>query len=197
MDHISLKSLVGKLDDTCRGTLESAAGLCLSRTHYNVEIEHWLLKLVEVSDTDLAAFRQSGVDASRLARDLTAVIDRFEDRQLPAPALSPNVVGLINEAWMEASIGFGAALVRSGCLLCALLSDDTLSLAARGGIAGVGENFAGNAAQGLPRHDAEHRGNAARVGGGNGRSGARRHRAGPCVRRPHQNAGALISSRSI
>ena len=79
MDHINLKSLVGKLNDTCRGTLEAAAGLCLSRTHYNVEIEHWLLKLVEVSDADLAAvFRHYGVDTSRLARDLTAVIDRFK-----------------------------------------------------------------------------------------------------------------------
>jgi type VI secretion system protein VasG len=132
MDHISLKSLVGKLDDTCRGTLESAAGLCLSRTHYNVEIEHWLLKLSEVSDGDLAAvFRQAGVDVSRLARDLTAVIDRFKTGNSRAPALSPNVVGLIKEAWMEASIGFGAGLVRSGHLLCALLSSDTLSLTAQ------------------------------------------------------------------
>ena len=63
MDHISLKSLVSKLNDTCRGTLEGAAGLCLSRTHYNVEIEHWLLKLSEVADGDLAAvFRQYGVE---------------------------------------------------------------------------------------------------------------------------------------
>ena len=86
MDHISLKSLVSKLNDTCRRTLEAAAGLCLSRTNYNVEIEHWLLKLVEVSDADLAAvFRQYGVDASRLARDLTAV-DRPASRPaMPAP----------------------------------------------------------------------------------------------------------------
>src|SRR5664280_904587 len=132
MDHISLKSLVSKLSDTCRGTLESAAGLCLSRTHYNVEIEHWLLKLVEVSDADLAAvFRHYRVDTSRLARDLTAVIDRLKTGNSRAPALSPNVVSLVKEAWMEASIGFGAPLVRSGYLLCALLSNDTLSLTAQ------------------------------------------------------------------
>ena len=63
MDQINLKSLVGKLNDTCRRALEAAAGLCLSRTNYNVEIEHWLLKLIEASDTDLAAlFRHYEVD---------------------------------------------------------------------------------------------------------------------------------------
>ncbi len=48
MVPINLKSLVAKLNDICRRSLEGAAGLCLSRTHYNVEIEHWLLKLLEL-----------------------------------------------------------------------------------------------------------------------------------------------------
>ena len=47
MSQLSLRSLVGKLDDVCRATLESAAGLALSRTNYNVEVEHWLLKLID------------------------------------------------------------------------------------------------------------------------------------------------------
>ncbi len=129
MDQVSLKSLVSKLNDTCRRALEGAAGLCLSRSHYNVEIEHWLLKLVEISDADLAAvFRHYGVDTSRLARDLTTVIDRFKTGNSRAPALSPNVVNLVKEAWMEASIGFNAPLIRSGYLLCALLSSETLAM---------------------------------------------------------------------
>ena len=94
-------------------------------------MEHWLLKLVEISDADLAAiFRHYGVDTSRLARDLTAVIDRFKTGNSRAPALSPNVVSLIQEAWMVASIGFNAPLIRSGYLLCALLSSDTLAMTA-------------------------------------------------------------------
>ena len=131
MDHTSLKSLVGKLNDTCRRALEGAAGLCLSRTHYNVEIEHWLLKLVEVSDADLAAiFRQYGVDSARVARDLTTVIDRLKTGNSRAPALSPNVVTLVKEAWLDASIGYGVPLIRSGHLLSALLSSESLSMTA-------------------------------------------------------------------
>ena len=56
LDHTSLKVLVNKLNDTCRNSLEAAAGMCLSRTNYNVEIEHWLIKLLRSrSDGDLAA----------------------------------------------------------------------------------------------------------------------------------------------
>ena len=56
MATIDLKSLVGRLNEPCRRALEAAAGLTLSRTHYNVEIEHWLIKLLDSSDGDLAAF---------------------------------------------------------------------------------------------------------------------------------------------
>ncbi len=131
MNHTSLKSLVDKLNDTCRQSLEGAAGLCLSRTNYNVEIEHWLLKLVEAPDTDLAAvLRRFEIDPSRLTRDLTGSIDQLKTGNSRSPALSPHVVSLIKEAWMEASIEFGAPSIRSGYLLCALLSNDTLAMIA-------------------------------------------------------------------
>ena len=79
MANVNLKFLIGKLNDTSRRTLEAAAGLCLSRTHYNVEVEHWLLKLTEMPNTDLAAlFRYYEVDTSKLQRDLTKAIDRLK-----------------------------------------------------------------------------------------------------------------------
>jgi type VI secretion system protein VasG len=132
MISVSLKSLIGKLNDTCRRTLEAAAGLCLSRTNYNVEVEHWLVKLLETSGIDLGpVLRQYGVDESRLMRDLTRGIDRFKTGNARPPALSPNVVELAREAWMLASVEYGAAHVRSGHLLCALLSEDSLARLAR------------------------------------------------------------------
>ncbi len=44
---LNLKALIGKLNDPARAALEGAAGLCLSRTHYDVEIEHYLTKLLD------------------------------------------------------------------------------------------------------------------------------------------------------
>ena len=49
----SLKSLVGKFDDATRAAMEGAAGVCVTRTHYEVEIEHFLTKAVEAEHSDL------------------------------------------------------------------------------------------------------------------------------------------------
>ncbi len=127
MVAVNLKSLVGKMNQVTRANLESAAGLCLSRTHYNIEIEHWLLKLVEVPNADIAAIlRRFEVDASRLTADLTRALDRLKTGNSRPPALSPDVVELARQAWMIASVEFSAGLVRSGHVLLALLADDTL-----------------------------------------------------------------------
>ncbi|MHC4398294.1 MAG: type VI secretion system ATPase TssH [Planctomycetota bacterium] len=131
MVPLNLKSLVSKLNDTCRRGLESAAGLCLSRTNYNVEVEHWLLKLIEVPNTDLAAlFRYYEVDVSRVAQHLTRTIDRLKTGNARPPGLSLPVVNLVREAWVMASVEFGAPRVRSGHVLCALLSEESLARAA-------------------------------------------------------------------
>ena len=47
---ISLKAIVSKLNDTTRTASEGAAGLCLARTHYDVEIEHFVMKLLDSTD---------------------------------------------------------------------------------------------------------------------------------------------------
>ena len=44
---LDLRSLIGRLNDTSRRALEAAAGLCVSRSHYEVEMEHWLTKLLD------------------------------------------------------------------------------------------------------------------------------------------------------
>ncbi len=124
---MNLKSLIGKLNPICRATLESAAGLCVSRTNYNVEIEHWLLKLLENSQTDLAAIcRAYELDQSKLTAQLTRSLDRLKTGNARPPALSQNVVDAARDAWLLASIDYGESDARSSHLLLALLSDDAM-----------------------------------------------------------------------
>jgi type VI secretion system protein VasG len=126
--EVSLKALIGKLNDTCRRSLESAAGLCLSRSNYNVEIEHWLLKILEIENCDVARLlRYFEVDPSRLNRDLTRVVDKLKTGNTRPPALAPSIVDLIRAAWLTASIEFGDTSVRTGHLLASLLTDADLS----------------------------------------------------------------------
>src|SRR5437588_81223 len=129
---VNLKSLIARLNATCRGALEGAAGLCLSRTNYDVEPEHFLLKLIESPDTDLAAiFRRYEINQSRVTKDLTAALDKLKTGNARTPGLSPRLPQLIQEAWLLASVDYGAAQVRSGHLLLALLASDDLRRLAR------------------------------------------------------------------
>ena len=127
MATVNLKSLIGKLNSTCTRTLEGAAGLCLSRSNYSVEIEHWLLKLLEGSQTDVHAILKSfGVDVSRVTADLMKAIDRLKTGNSSQPLLSQHIVDLVREAWVLGSIDYSAGLTRSGHLLLALLTDRSL-----------------------------------------------------------------------
>jgi len=131
MANVDLKQLIGKMNPTCRRSLEGAAGLCLSRTNYNVEIEHWLLKLLEDSTNDLAAvLRRFEIDPARLTADLTRSVDRLKTGNARPPALSPDVVDLAREAWLLASIDFASPTTRSAHVLAALVCDENLSRAA-------------------------------------------------------------------
>ncbi len=127
MITIDLKSLVGKLNESCRTALEGAAGLCLTRTHYNIEIEHWILKLVELPDSDIAALiKKYDLDPGRLVGDLNHELDKIKTGNTRAPALSPNVVELARNAWLLASVEYGHLEATSAHVLAALLLDDNL-----------------------------------------------------------------------
>jgi type VI secretion system protein VasG len=125
---VNLKSLIGKLNSPTRSALEAAAGLCLSRTHYNVEIEHYLLKLMEANDSDVSRiFYRFGINTSRLSADLTRSLDKLKSGNARTPAISPTILKMMTEAWTLGSIDYGAGQIRSGFTVLALLTDDELA----------------------------------------------------------------------
>jgi len=132
MATIDLKQLVGRLNDVCRRALEAAAGMTLSRTHYNVEIEHWLLTLADRADGDITAIlRHYEIDQGRFVTDLNRALEKLKSGNSRAPSLAPDIVELGKQAWLLASLEQGAARIRSGHLLWALLADETLARRAR------------------------------------------------------------------
>ncbi len=124
---LNLRSLVSRLDATCRSAIEGAAGLCLARTHYDVEIEHLLVKLLEADNTDLhRILRQFEVPADALERALGKALDGLNAGNQRTPALSAHIPLLLERGWGWASIEFGESKIRSGHLLVALLADAEL-----------------------------------------------------------------------
>jgi type VI secretion system protein VasG len=133
MASVNLKTLVDKLNATCKKALENAAGLCVSRTNYSVEIEHCLLKLQEVAQSDFTRlFKHYGIDPSRVNRELTKALDQLPRGQArQGLSFAPDVVNWLREAWVLTSLEFGTHRIRSGYLLAALMADKDLAAKVR------------------------------------------------------------------
>ena len=133
MPAVDLKLLVDRLDDMCRRTLENAAGHTLSRTHYNVEIEHWLLQLLDTPRCDIVSILQHlGIRSGRLREELNAAMDRMASGNGRAPGLSPELVETIKDAWLFASVEAGDTRLRSGQVLLTALTHETIGARLRG-----------------------------------------------------------------
>ncbi|WP_043879336.1 type VI secretion system ATPase TssH [Azorhizobium caulinodans] len=129
MAAVDLKALIGRLDGTCRSTLEGAAGFALMRTHYNVEMEHWLSRLLAEANTDIPLIlAHYGVELGAVERDIARSLDRLKTGNSRPPGLSPDIVETAKQAWLLASIEGGLSQARSGHLLWAMLSDSSLAL---------------------------------------------------------------------
>jgi type VI secretion system protein VasG len=124
---LNLRALIARLNTTVRGAMEGAAGLCMSRGHYEVEVEHVLVKLMEVENTDIRRIlRQFEIAPEALERELGKALDGFKTGNQRTPALSAMLPKLFEAAWGWASIEFGEAKIRSGHILIALLADAEL-----------------------------------------------------------------------
>jgi type VI secretion system protein VasG len=124
---LDLRSLIGKLNDTSRRALEGAAGLALSRTHFDVEVEHWLTKLLEDAESDVPRIcRKFDVDPDRLAQQLEGVLDQMKSGNGRRPDLSPEIESLTREAWVWSSVQFDLSRIRSGAIFLAMMSDERI-----------------------------------------------------------------------
>lgn len=124
---LDLQSLIEKLDPDCRKGLETAAELCVSQTNYNVEVEHFLLKLLETPDSDIhRLLKYYDIAVADVTRELTRAIDRFKRGNSRTPALSPYILTLCEQAWLVASLQLGSSTIRPGAVFKAILDDDNL-----------------------------------------------------------------------
>ncbi|HTH60793.1 MAG TPA: type VI secretion system ATPase TssH [Paraburkholderia sp.] len=112
--------LLRRLNPLCASALEAAASLCQARLAGEITIEHWLLKLLEHGDSDIAlVLRRYEIDIDTIWDALLNTIDRVPRDLRSKPALSPALGELLQGAWLFASTG-DEPVIRSAHLLQAL-----------------------------------------------------------------------------
>ena len=128
----NLKTLISKLNDTTRRAAERAASLCMARGHFEVDLEHFMLALLEQPQTDLAVLCQRfEVSVTALQRDLETELSQFKGGNTRTPVFSAHLPVLLEHAWLIASLESHAARIRSAHVLLALLTEPSLSQLAR------------------------------------------------------------------
>ncbi|MBU9324373.1 type VI secretion system ATPase TssH [Burkholderia gladioli] len=123
-----LKTLIAKLNPTCRKAAERAASLCFARGHYEVDLEHLFVALLDETSGDMpVVLRASGVDPHALRADLERELESLKRGNTRTPVFSVHLSELFEQAWLIASLDAQIGRIRSGHLLLALLSAPDLA----------------------------------------------------------------------
>lgn len=122
MPKVEPKSLIDKLNTYCREAMENATGLCVARSHYEVTVDHLMLKLVESPQADVQnILRHFEVEPARVLGALQHNVESLKSGNTGKPVFSPLLFEWMREAWMFGSLNLGETALRSGVLLFALM----------------------------------------------------------------------------
>ncbi|MGI9034514.1 MAG: type VI secretion system ATPase TssH, partial [Pyrinomonadaceae bacterium] len=88
--------------------------------------------LLEAQETDFEKIlRHYECNVDRVTKDVQTALDRLKTGNTRTPGLSDRLPRWFQDAWLLASVDFGAARVRSGHLILALLDNESLARIAR------------------------------------------------------------------
>ncbi len=127
MLDVDVKSLLMRLNSHCANVLQAAAGLCVTRTNYEVTVEHFLAKLLDDPSTDWPIILRSfEIDPGRLAKALEDAIEDFKTGNASKPVFSPVLLDLFQHSWLVSSIDLSEREIRSGAVMLAFLAKPSL-----------------------------------------------------------------------
>ncbi|MGH8219315.1 MAG: type VI secretion system ATPase TssH [Steroidobacteraceae bacterium] len=122
MSDISRVALFGKLNSIAYKSIESATVFCKLRGNPYVELVHWIHQILQHQSSDIHLIvRTFGLDAARLARDLTDALDRLPRGATSISDLSMHIEEATERAWVWSTLKFGEAQIRTGHVLVAIV----------------------------------------------------------------------------
>ncbi len=123
MATINIKSLLGQLNTFCKTGLESAAGICVARSHYEITVEHAIWQMIEspVSDFSLIA-KHYGITHEEIKAALSRVLEEFTTGNSAKPVFSPRLIDWYQQAQLEGSVELKEPQIRSGSMFLAFIT---------------------------------------------------------------------------
>ncbi|MBL9104824.1 MAG: type VI secretion system ATPase TssH [Myxococcales bacterium] len=116
--RVDPKTLVRRLNPATTRMLEGAVGHAAGGQFYEITCEHLLLKVLESADGDaeliLGKFGQRRL---AVAQRVQRALERMKTGNAGRPVFSESLFQWMEDAWVVASLNFGATQLRSGHLL--------------------------------------------------------------------------------
>ena len=122
MTGVDLKALLEKSNAFSTQALTTAAGQAVTRTHYEVTIEHFFLACLADEQSDIPLILERfGIDIAKAQRLLNQALDDFRLGNAGRPVFSPLLIELLENSWLISSVDLNLAQIRSGAVFLAFL----------------------------------------------------------------------------
>jgi type VI secretion system protein VasG len=116
------RTLIDKLNPTCRRAFERAAGNSVTARQREVTVEHVVLALLDERESDFVALLEHyRIDTTHARAGLQKYVGELASGNSGRPVFSPTLFEWLQDAWVHASAELGEAALRSGSLLLRLL----------------------------------------------------------------------------
>lgn len=122
MNNKHVKTLLEKLNDYCARALENAASFASTRTHYEVTLDHFVIKLMEEGGSDFdRALTHFEIDQDQLWQEILEHMATFNANNQGKPGFSPVLFQWLEKAYIASSLHYEMEQIRSISLLDALI----------------------------------------------------------------------------
>ncbi|MGR3986803.1 type VI secretion system ATPase TssH [Vibrio harveyi] len=124
MININLSSLIQRLHPIAKVALEDAAALAVSEKANEVQIEHYLLSLLERPNSDFDVLLSHFECSENLLRQsVRSTLDTNAKGNGSKPVFSALLIEWLQESWLVSSLDLSETQIRSGALLLTLVSN--------------------------------------------------------------------------
>ena len=127
MAEINRAAVFGKLNALAYKAVEGATVFCKLRGNPYVELEHWVAQIIQNPDSDWhRIIKHYNLDASALAKDITAALDRLPRGATSISDISDSITNAVERGWVYGSLMFSDTSVRTGYVLLGMIKTSFL-----------------------------------------------------------------------
>ncbi|GAA5644940.1 MULTISPECIES: type VI secretion system ATPase TssH [Vibrio] len=124
MININLSSLIQRLHPIAKVALEDAAALAVSEKANEVQIEHYLLSLLERPNSDIdVLLAHFDCSENLLRQSIRSTLDSSPTGNGGKPVFSALLIEWLQESWLVSSLDLSETKIRTGALLLTLVSN--------------------------------------------------------------------------